>query len=365
MGPLVYGGRYVVQNPLANAGGMGEVTLCSDPHLDRTVAIKFLKPGTSSRRMMDEIKALQQIRSKHVVQVYDLVRRADGAVGVVQEHLPGADLTHFSKGLTPERFLRGLYQLAAGLDDIHQIGLVHRDIKHNNVKEGSESLLKIFDFGLTRSEDAGDAHTTGFRGTHGFAAPELYVSGRVDFTRAVDVYAFGATALYMAKGSLPDVMRKQQPPNGEAWANGGGFGTLALNIPRSLHPLLNATLSTDAAARPDMRSIRDVIERRLVRGQHRGLLVHQGNNAVVNDQNRTATVAKPDGSVSLTIDYSGTTFRVSAVTGAAFINNTPASLKWSFQARVSLRSALATIEISSRSIFRARRSFCEASPQPR
>ncbi len=327
MAPLVYGGRYVVQNPTARAGGMGEVTLCTDPHLDRTVAIKFLKPGTNSRRMMDEIKALQQIRSKHVVQVYDIVRRSDGAVGVVQEYLPGSDLKDFSKGLTPERYLRGLYQLAAGLHDIHQLGLVHRDIKHNNVKENSESLLKIFDFGLARSEDTGDAHTAGFRGTHGFAAPELYAGGRVDFTRAIDVYAFGATALYMAKGSLPDAMRKQQPPNAEAWVNGGGFGTLALNIPSNLHPLLDATLATDANARPDMKTIRHTIERRLVRGQHRGLLVHRGNKAVVDDQNRTATVARPDGSVSLTIEYSGTTFRVSAVTGAAFVNNTPATVR--------------------------------------
>lgn len=325
MADLVYAGRYMAPTASPRAGGMGEVVLCTDPHLDRTVAIKFLKPGQNSSRMMDEIKALQQIRSKHVVQVYDLVRRkADGAVGVVQEYLPGDDLKDFWKGATPDKYLLGLYQLAAGLDDIHLHGLVHRDIKHNNVKASSESVLKIFDFGLTRSEAPGEAQTTGFRGTHGFAAPELYVSGVVDFTRAVDVYAFGATALYMAKGSLPDCMRNQQPPHAELWTGRGGFATLALNVPKDLHPLLDATLSTDANARPTMRVVREALERHLVRGQHRGLLVHRGRTAVCDGQHRIATLAKPDGRASLAIEYTGVGFRVSSVSGPALVNNTPA-----------------------------------------
>ena len=67
-----------------------------------------------------------------------------GEIGIVQEFLPGDDLTNFPRTApTPETYLKALYQLAAGLDDIHAHRLIHRDFKCNNVKYDQEGLLRI------------------------------------------------------------------------------------------------------------------------------------------------------------------------------------------------------------------------------
>lgn len=324
MAALVYGGRYIVDSTPKRAGGMGEVIVCTDPHLDRKVAIKFLKPGQDARRMLDELKGLQQVRSKHVVQVYDIItREPDKAIGVVQEYLPNEDLTDFHKTATLESYLKAIYQLAAGLEDIHAQDVIHRDFKHNNVKHSNERLLKIFDFGLSRMAEDAQAQTTGFRGTHGYAAPELYANGRVKFTKAIDVYAFAATALYMAEGRFPACMRPQRPPNAEQWIATGGFASLPIKIPSRLVPTMDECLKTDPTARPSMAEVRLAIERRLTRWDHRGLLVHQGNTVLCNRDNPTATLAKP-GIATVTVEYRGLGFVVAQTSGPAFVNNRPA-----------------------------------------
>jgi eukaryotic-like serine/threonine-protein kinase len=73
---------------------MSDTIVCTDLHLERTVIVKTLKPGADSKRILDELAALQAIRSKHVVQIYDVIRDSKGNIeAIVEEYLPGNDLT--------------------------------------------------------------------------------------------------------------------------------------------------------------------------------------------------------------------------------------------------------------------------------
>jgi eukaryotic-like serine/threonine-protein kinase len=156
------------------SGGMGEVLICKDEILEREVAIKFIQDVKDQRRLFDEIAALQKIRSKHVVQIFDVfLNDIDRKVGIVQEYVSGKDLVSFCSGkvLSIDEYLKILYQIASGVSDIHDQGLIHRDIKPSNMKFDQSSIIKIFDFGLARFSGQNDS-TLGFAGTPGFAAPE-------------------------------------------------------------------------------------------------------------------------------------------------------------------------------------------------
>jgi eukaryotic-like serine/threonine-protein kinase len=92
---------------------MSTAVVCQDQHLDRPVLVKSLAPGTDKRRLLDEIRALQVIRSKHVVQIYDLIWNGAGEiVGIVEEYLPGEDLTSVALPSNEFEFLRLAYRSA-------------------------------------------------------------------------------------------------------------------------------------------------------------------------------------------------------------------------------------------------------------
>ena len=232
--------RYV---PTGNStsGGLGEVVFCTDRNLDRQVVIKY---GNEQRRSLDELAALQRIRSKHVVEIFDVVSEHRGSrVGIVEEFIDGAELSSKLGNIDPnDEFVSLLYQLASGLADIHAVGMVHRDIKPSNVFVNADQILKIIDFNLARLVD--DAKTTGFVGTLGYAAPELYSRTHVTFDKKVDVYAMGVTALALICGqSLPAQLLKR-PPKPKKWnATTGGFRAVAPQLDRKLVRLLDACLS--------------------------------------------------------------------------------------------------------------------------
>ncbi len=121
-----------------------------------------------------EIKNLQSIRSKHVVEIYDLIKvPANNKVGLVQEYLPGADLVSLVPDaadpktfISKDDYLKLIYQISSGLKDIHETGVIHRDIKLNNMKLSAENVVTIFDFGFAKPATS-DAHTKGFKGTYG------------------------------------------------------------------------------------------------------------------------------------------------------------------------------------------------------
>lgn len=108
---------------------MGEIIECIDRNLQRKVVVKRLQGGVDERRILDEQKALSTVRSKHVVQMFDVVSIDDeGGINpaIVLEHIDGANLAPaaFKVG---EDYLKTLWQIASGLSDIHAANVVHRE----------------------------------------------------------------------------------------------------------------------------------------------------------------------------------------------------------------------------------------------
>jgi eukaryotic-like serine/threonine-protein kinase len=299
---------------------MSDTIVCTDLHLERTVIVKTLKPGADSKRILDELAALQAIRSKHVVQIYDVIRDSKGNIeAIVEEYLPGNDLTSVRIPNNPDDFLRLAYPIAEGIADIHAHNRVHRDIKRQNMKYDAEGCLKIFDFGLARDTTIA-ASTMGEIGTPGYMAPELFEAtkgGRVKFDAAIDTYAFGATLLAIALGSLPSKMRKTPPvlPCAEA-----DFSKLSIALPAPIAAILNQCLERNANTRPKIAAVTELLGKHLLRDQHRALLVN-GNTIHMLDASKRAVRLAVQGRGSLIIRYDGLQFVASEVNGHVSINN--------------------------------------------
>ncbi|GAA0709870.1 serine/threonine-protein kinase [Dokdonella soli] len=307
------GGRYTVLGK-ALSGGMGAVYPCTDDILDRKVAVKVMQESAEARRLVDEISALLKLRSKHVVQVYDILQLDANTIGVVQEFIEGTDLFDDStKATSPEALYKQLWQIASGIANIHEAGVIHRDIKLNNMKLDGEGIIKIFDFGLARDEGPA-ASTMGFVGTKWFAAPELYGT-KVQFSTAVDTYAFGVCATYLITRNLPEELGRQPPvamPVGYLNAEGGG-------IAPDIISLIEACLAANPVDRPSMQQVRDTLAKHLLFDRHQALVVYKGNASYLNASNRVVS-AKLPGMGSITITYDGMNFVVADVQGDVFIN---------------------------------------------
>ncbi len=307
--------RYKISGD-SDKGGFGEVVFCEDVHLKRRVAIKFIQDPSQKRRMVDEINALLQMRSKHVVQVYDIINCSDGSIGIVEEFVDGEDLfesDYPKKSL--DNYLKTLWQIASGIADIHNAGLIHRDIKPNNMKFDPEGIVRIFDFGLARSEGE-DALTKGFRGSRLFAAPELFSLDTVTFTRHIDTYAFGATALILAVEDIPPVLGTMPPGRAPERL----FADLPIDIPATVADLLQKCFAVDPEERPSMQSIQDEIARYLLHGKHQALAIYKGEPRYLNSEKKQVRLSLPDvGSISIL--YTGLGFTVTEVSGEVYLNN--------------------------------------------
>lgn len=296
------------------SGGHGSVFFCDDTHLERKVAVKVIKNEDERRRLSDEVKALLQMRSKHVVQIYDVVVSPTGQLGIVQEFVDGDDLvTSEIPRSSEENYLKTLWQIASGITDIHEAGIIHRDIKPNNIKLNGEGVIKIFDFGLAREEGPA-ASTVGFVGTRGFAAPEQLMGGA--FTKAVDVYAFGVTALYLALKSLPASLLSIPP----SFPVSDPFAAIPFKIAPELSALLYRCLDSVAINRPAMYELRDELARRLLFNRHQAIAVFQGKPSYLSAAEPFVSLEYPKVG-QIDIRYNGLVFRVEKVEGEVYINN--------------------------------------------
>jgi serine/threonine-protein kinase len=299
---------------------MGDVYLCKDTYLQREVVVKFIQDGVPSSFMDVEIKNLQSIRSKHVVEIYDLVKVPGiKGTGLVQEYLPGNDLTKLVPDaanaktfLAKDAYLKLVYQIASGLNDIHQANVIHRDIKLNNMKLSTEGVVTIFDFGIAKS--ALEPETKGFKGTYGYAAPELYGGPPVKVTKAVDVYAFGVCAWFLAVGELPVGLRAMPP---EALTS--SLSAVRADLPAAVANILNKCVAFDPGGRPAIEQVQATVASYLVQGQHRGVLCSTTQRYIVSAAKSAVSVQTSQGKV--TIAYNGVEFRVTLNSGDVYLNN--------------------------------------------
>jgi serine/threonine-protein kinase len=307
--------RYVPNGDFAK-GGFGSVFFCEDKHLERKIAIKTIFNIAEKSRLKDEINALLSMRSKNVVQVFDLVQFDTENIGIVLEYIDGCDLltSDYPKEST-DNYLKTLWQLASGISDIHEAGIIHRDIKPNNMKLDAEGILKIFDFGLSRDEGA-DAATVGFKGTYCFAAPELFSYDEVNFTNAIDVYAFGAVALNLSGVDFPNEL-KACPP--QPLVSNPFPQYLSKSYP-VLISLFEQCFDQTPINRPKIQEIRKEIEHHLLKGKHQALAVMDGKTYYLNTDKTRVKLSLTDVG-ALDIYYDDLRFYLNNISGEVYMNN--------------------------------------------
>ncbi|UVJ41554.1 Stk1 family PASTA domain-containing Ser/Thr kinase [Arthrobacter sp. CJ23] len=205
LGTLV-DGRYRVRSRLAR-GGMSTVYLATDQRLERDVAFKVLHPHLANdhtflQRLSQEAKAAASLSHPHVVGVLD--QGQDGHTAyLVMEYVKGhtlRDLLNEQGALTPRLALALIDPVIAGLAAAHAAGLIHRDVKPENVLIADDGRIKVGDFGLARAVTS-TTSTGSLIGTVAYVAPEL-VLGKAADARS-DVYSAGIMLYEMLTGRRP------------------------------------------------------------------------------------------------------------------------------------------------------------------
>jgi serine/threonine protein kinase/beta-lactam-binding protein with PASTA domain len=206
----VLDGRYRV-GPRIARGGMATVYEATDLRLDRTVAVKVMHEGLADdeefvRRFQREARSAARLAHHNVVAVFD-TGDDDGTLFLVMEYVPGLtmrDLIRKEAPMSPAKALSVIEPVLAALAAAHDAGILHRDVKPENVLMADDGRVKVADFGLARAINSETQHTaTGgvLIGTVSYLSPELVVDGRAD-ARA-DVYAAGVLLYEMLTGHKP------------------------------------------------------------------------------------------------------------------------------------------------------------------
>ena len=305
-------------------GGYGSVQEVKDTFLERTVLFKRMHDSANNGQLEAEIRALSTLRSRHVVEIYDVVHDKDGKVqGIIIELLPGREFANFHEGYPGNLtgYLRILYQIATALADLHDAGIVHRDLKLENMRETASGVVKLFDFGISSTDS--QYATKNNRGTLVYAAPELYVAG-AKITPEMDVYASGVCAWALASDKFPDVLFEKPP---QKTARAQSIDTVAPGkLAPELAALIDRCLDPDPTPRPSARQFSDELGLLLVRGRHRGLFV-QGSQKIYELSHGSPQVAiKIPTQGELAVKYDGLSFKIVAVSGDVYMNNARAKV---------------------------------------
>jgi serine/threonine-protein kinase len=213
----IVGGKFAVERVLGK-GGMGVVVAALHVQLRTRVALKFLLPSATHdadhvARFMREARAAVSLRSEHTAKVLDVDKLPDGAPYIVMEYLDGRDLLRVLERegpLSVPTAVDYVLQACEALAEAHSAGIVHRDIKPQNLfltqRVHGEALVKVLDFGLARSSAASQAGrlTTSsvVMGSPAYMSPEQ-LRGLGDAGPSSDIWSLGVTLFELLTGALP------------------------------------------------------------------------------------------------------------------------------------------------------------------
>ncbi|HEY3215101.1 MAG TPA: protein kinase [Candidatus Eisenbacteria bacterium] len=189
-------------------GGMGVVYKARDAKLDRIVALKFLPAAvggheTERARFVQEARAASAINHPNVCVIHDIAED-DEQLFIVMEHVEGATLRgRIEQGSLPlDEVVDFALQIGEALREAHQHGVVHRDIKSENIMVNARGQIKVMDFGLAKLKGSIKlTRTSSTVGTLAYMAPEQIEGGEVDLR--ADLFSFGAVLYEMLAGRTP------------------------------------------------------------------------------------------------------------------------------------------------------------------
>ncbi|MBB5791468.1 Stk1 family PASTA domain-containing Ser/Thr kinase [Jiangella mangrovi] len=200
-------GRYRIEALLAR-GGMATVYKATDTRLDRPVALKIMHAELAAdddfvARFIGEARAVAQLSDPNVVNVFDQ-GEDDGAVYLAMEYIPGRtlrDVLHERGRLGADLALEVAESVLSALAAAHRAGIVHRDVKPENVLVGNDGRVKVADFGLARANSSSSKTTRGLLGTVSYISPEQALGERA--TPRSDVYSAGIMLYELLTGKTP------------------------------------------------------------------------------------------------------------------------------------------------------------------
>jgi serine/threonine protein kinase/Tfp pilus assembly protein PilF len=203
-----FAGRYQIIEELGK-GGMGRVYKVFDTKIKEKVALKLIKPEVASdretiERFSNEIRLARRIRHKNICGMFD-IGEAEGAHFITMEYVHGEDLKsmiHMSGSLSLGMLLSVGKQVCDGLAEAHSLGVVHRDLKPQNIMIDKNGNAKIMDFGIARSvREKGITGPSVMIGTPEYMSPEQAEAKEVDYRS--DIYSLGIILYEMATSHVP------------------------------------------------------------------------------------------------------------------------------------------------------------------
>lgn len=272
MGELV-DGRYEVVDTLGS-GGMADVYLARDEVLGRDVALKVLNRRFSGdegfvERFKREARSAATLSHPNVVQIYDRGEADDGGCYISMEYLPGGTLQDRISRDAPmdAGVVAGVAaQIAEALEAAHEGGVIHRDVKPQNVLVTRGGDVKVGDFGIARAESASSMTGDAILGTAAYMSPEQAAGGPVD--PRSDLYSLGVVMYEMLTGETPFAANNSiSAAMGHANETPVPPKSKNPDVPDATEELVVRLLSKDPDSRPPSASALADDLRRLARGE--------------------------------------------------------------------------------------------------